>query len=141
MAKKKKGSGRVKQIHTIYKDADELSDKINAYFDECDAEGRVYDEAGLCLYLGVSKDTLHNWYDGKTRADEPGFSTLAKNAFLLIEDQIHSDPIYRDKGMQGRAVFLMKQARLSGYVDKVEQRGDIAVTVKYGNNVDQSDFE
>lgn len=37
-----------------YKDAAALRRSCEKYFDQCDAEGRLYSEPGLLLHLGIS---------------------------------------------------------------------------------------
>lgn len=120
-----------------FKSAEELETAINRYFDSCDAEDKLYSEAGLCLALYVSKITLQAWYDGKR---SPAWQPLIQRAYLRIEEQIATDPRYQEKGMVTRGIFLNKQVRFGGYQDRIEARQDIAVNVKMGSGMDESDF-
>ena len=61
--------------------------------------------------------------------------------FQRIQEQIDTSPIYQEKGMVTRGIFLNKQKRLGGYQDKQETRQDISVNVTFGDGVDASDFK
>lgn len=130
---RKKTSGTQK-----YATAEELSTKCEEYFRKCDKKGKLYGEAGLALYLDVTLTTLRNWYDGNTC---PELQDTVQKAYLRIQEQTESDPAYMEKGMVTKAIFLMKQSRLGGYQDKIESKQDIAVKVKMGENVEESDFK
>jgi hypothetical protein len=62
-------------------------------------------------------------------------------ADLRIQDQLESDPTYMQKGMVTKAIFMLKQPQFGGYQDKIEAKADLAVNVKMGKNVDESDFQ
>ena len=121
-----------------YKTAAALQAKCDEYFAKCDADGKLYGEAGLALHLGVVLSTLRKWYDGTDCAD---LQETVQMAYLRIQSQTESDPTYMEKGMVTKAIFLMKQPRLGGYQDKIEAKTDISVNVKMGSNVDESDFK
>lgn len=121
-----------------YANAAALQKKCDEYFAKCDEEGKLYGEAGLALHLGVMLATLRKWYDG---TDCPDLQETVQMAYLRIQSQTESDPAYMEKGMVTKAIFLMKQPRLGGYQDKIEAKTDIAVNVKMGSNVDESDFK
>ena len=65
---------------------------------------------------------------------------MVEEAYLKIQNQVETDPVYQDKALSARAIFLMKQMRYGGKVDKVEAKQDIAVKVKMGDAMDESDF-
>ena len=120
-------------------DLAELESRINAYFDGCDGAGKLYGEAGLALGLGISMNTLRRWYDGTQR---PGFAETVQRAYLRIQDQVETHPAYQEKGgMTSRAIFLLKQARFGGYQDKIEAKQDLAVNVKFGGGMNETDFK
>lgn len=121
-----------------FKDAAELEAKCQEYFTQCDEEGKLYGEAGLALHLGVMLGTLRNWYDGKKC---PDLQFAVQQAYLRIQNQVESDPVYMMKGMVTKSIFMLKQSRLGSYQDKVEAKQDIAVNVKMGNGMDDSDFK
>lgn len=117
----------------------EFQTAADAYFDACDAAGKLYGEAGLCLALDVSLNTLRRWYDGKLR---PELQEAVQRAYLRIQDQIETDPVYMEKGgMTSRAIFMLKQPRFAGYSDKVEARQDLTVNIKHGKDMNESDFK
>ena len=117
----------------------EFQTAADAYFDACDAAGKLYGEAGLCLALDVSLNTLRRWYDGKLR---PELQEAVQRAYLRIQDQIETHPIYMEKGgMTSRAIFMLKQPRFAGYSDKVEARQDLTVNIKHGKDMNESDFK
>lgn len=121
-----------------YATVEALEAKCDEYFAKCDAEGKLYGEAGLALHLGVRLETLRKWYDGKDCTD---YQDTVQRSYMRIQSQLESDGTYMMKGMVTKAIFLMKQPRFGGYQDKIEAKTDIAVNVKMGSNVDASDFK
>lgn len=132
--------------HAVFETAEEFEAAANAYFDACDASGKLYGEAGLCLALSkgnrkgrtVTLGTLRKWYDGEACEY---LQDAVQRAYLRIQEQIETDPTYREKGMVPRSIFLQKQTRLGGYQDRVETKSDATVKVVFGNGVDESDFK
>lgn len=119
--------------------AAEFQAAADAYFDSCDAAGKLYGEAGLALALGVTLRTLHRWYDGELnqKLQEP-----VQFAYLRIQDQIETHPAYMEKGgMSSRAIFLQKQPRFGGYQDRIEAKQDMTVNIRHGKDMDDSDFK
>lgn len=116
-----------------WKNLQELEVAIDEYFDECDKQKEVYDEAGLALYLGVSLQTLQNWYDGVVKKD---YQDAVRQAYLRIQHQVAVDPRYMDKALSTRAIFLLKQARLGGYQDKVEAKQEVNLRITGGKGID-----
>lgn len=136
-----------REAHAIFPTAEAFEAAANKYFDECDATETLYGEAGLCLALSrynekgrvVTLASLRGWYDGETCKwlQEP-----VQMAYLRIQQQIESDPRYREKGgMATRAIFMQKQARFGGYQDKQEVKNDSTVKIIHGDSVDESDFK
>lgn len=121
-----------------YRTAAELRRAMDAYFDECDANGVLYSESGLARHLNVQLLTLRSWYDG-TRV--PEYQHDVQMAYLRIQEQIETDPRYQEKSMVSRSIFLNKQRWFGGYQDKIEARQDISVNVKMGDGMDASDFK
>ena len=130
---KERGSWRRK-----YANADALQEKCDEYFAKCDAEGKLYGEAGLALHLGVRLRTLRKWYDGKDCTD---YQDTVQRAYMRIQSQLESDGTYMMKGMVTKAIFLMKQPRFGGYQDKIEARTDTTVKIIHGSSMDESDFK
>lgn len=117
----------------------ELKERINAYFDACDKDKKLYGPAGLALALGLEMEELMSLREGR---DAPMLMKPVKRAFLRIQDQVETDPRYREKGgMATRAIFALKQPWLGAYQDKIEAKQDLTVNVKMGGNMDESDFK
>lgn len=132
--------------HAIFPEADEFERLADRYFDECDAEYKLYGEAGLALYLSdhnlakrfVSVNTLRSWVDG---VNCPHLQDAACRAYTRIQAQIESDPRYQEKGMVTRSIFLQKQKRLGEYQDRIETKNDSTFRFTFGNGMDESDFK
>lgn len=139
MGKKAADSGaKAKTGGCRYKTAEELEQACEAYFAKCDERGELYGEAGLCLHLGVTLGTYRSWRAGDTSAH---LSESVQMADLRIQHQLETDERYREKSMVSRAIFMMKQPQFGGYQDRIEARQDIAVNVKMGAGMDESDFK
>lgn len=132
---------------TIFPTAEEFTAAADGYFAECDATDTLYDEAGFCIYLSkhnakgrtVTLRTLRSWCDGDAAKH---LQEAVELAYLRMQHQIATDPRYQEKGgMATKAIFLMKQKRLGGYQDKIEQKNDTTVTIVHGQTMDGSDFE
>lgn len=130
----------------IFTSRDLFTEAADRYFDECDERGILYGEAGLCVALSkynpkgktVTLQTLRSWYDGQRCKY---LQDAVQLAYLRIQQQIESDPAYREKGMVPRSIFLQKQPRFGGYQDKIETKQDTTVKIIHGENMDKSDFE
>lgn len=135
--------------------------KANEYFQQQDEGELAYSEAGLANAMGWTVRRMQNYYDindsksdeavdaqvaafenGGT-VDEPTvvMSHFVRLAYQRIQEQIDTSPIYQEKGMVTRGIFLNKQKRLGGYQDKQETRQDVSVNVTFGDGVDASDFK
>ena len=118
----------------------------DAYFDECDAEYKLYGEAGLCLGLTkygpkkqvVTLRALRSWHDGESCE---WLKDAVQQAYLRIAAQVESDERYQQKSMSARGIFLQKQARFGGYQDKQETKNDTTVHIVFGNGSDESDYK
>lgn len=124
--------------HCTYQTAGEFEKVAEAYFARCDAENRLYGEAGLALALNVKLGTLRNWYDG-TKA--PHLQDAAQMAYLRIQSQLESDPRYQEKGMVTKAIFWNKQDRFGGYSDNARSKQEVTGKIIFGKNMDASDLE
>lgn len=128
-----------KNARTRFETVEEFEAEANAYFNRCDAEGKLYGEAGLALALGVTLGGLRQWYDGVRR---PELREAVQRAYLRIQDQIETSAAYMEKGgMATKAIFLLKQTRFGGYQDRIEAKQDLTVNVKIGDGMDESDFK
>ena len=135
--KAKSGAAATRAANMKFKTPEELKVACDGYFADCDARNALYGEAGLALWLGISLRTLHSWCDGEYSVE---LRPVIEEAYLKIQNQVETDPKYLDKALSARAIFLMKQMRLGGKVDKVEAKQDIAVKVHMGDSMDSSDF-
>lgn len=121
-----------------FSSVEELEDRIGAYFDGCDKERKLYGPAGLALALDLELEDLMSLREGKEGTE---LMRPVKRAFLRIQDQVETDPRYREKGgMATRAIFALKQPWLGAYQDKIEAKQDLTVNVKMGSGMDESDF-
>lgn len=137
MRKKAEEKAGKKDTSRRYKTPEELEEKINAYFDECDNNCTLYSEAGLALHLGVTDVTLNRWRTGEVCKD---LKETVEMAFLRIKEQILTDERYSAKGMVPYRIFLLKQEKFGGYQDRMEAKADLSVNVNFGANMDESDF-
>lgn len=142
----KKGVKAAQEVCSVFATAEEFIEAADKYFDECDAEDKLYSESGLCLGLtkynskgkNVTLRTLQSWYDGE-RCEY--LKEAVQMTYLRIQEQIETDPRYMEKGgMTTKAIFLMKQKRLGARQDKLETKQDTVVHILHGDNVDASDF-
>lgn len=121
-----------------FSSVEELEERIEDYFDSCDAEKKLYGPAGLALALDLELEDLMSLREGREGAE---LMRPVKRAFLRIQDQVETDPRYREKGgMATRAIFALKQPWLGAYQDKIEAKQDLTVNVKMGSGMDESDF-
>ena len=142
----KKASDIAAVATCTFETAEEFNEAADKYFNECDAEDKLYSESGLCLGLtkynrkgkNVTISALQDWYDGR-RCEY--LQEAVQMAYLRIQEQIETDPRYMEKGgMSTKAIFLMKQKRLGGRTDKTETKQDTVVHILHGEGVDASDF-
>lgn len=136
--KQQGGQGKRRKEPKVYESVDELEAAIDAYFEKCDASDTLYSDAGLSLALDVVPQTLERWRKGEQR---PEFCYVVQRAFLRIAEQIQTHPAYMQKGMVSMAVFKLKQEKFGGYQDRIEAKQDIAVQVKMGTGMDETDFK
>lgn len=139
---KAKAQAAAKEAETCgkfgFSSVEEMEERIEDYFGGCDAAGKLYGPAGLALALDLELEDLMNLREGREGTE---LMRPVKRAFLRIQDQVETDPRYREKGgMATRAIFALKQPWLGAYQDKIEAKQDLTVNVKMGNGMDESDF-
>jgi len=123
---------------------DELIQKIDAYFEECDrtvrtvvigkrtAEvSRPYTMVGLALYLGIHKDTLYEWLKGKypckeKKAQKQVTDSLAR-AKMKIETSLLERSLTGELESRTATLILGKM----GYANKQEVEHSGGVSVKW----------
>lgn len=71
-----------------WKTPQELKDKIEAYFGDCDEKEEMPTKAALALFLDTTRETLGDYEDGSRdkEGDELSFSDTIKKAYLIIEN-------------------------------------------------------
>lgn len=89
-----------------FEDAKEFSDNVDAYFMATPVEelGR----AGLCVFLGISKETLNKL------SKQPNFDEVVRMALTRIEKKYEVDLTAKGRASE---VFALKQY---GWADKSE---------------------
>jgi hypothetical protein len=133
MAAKKKPNGK-----KAYETVEELEAACAEYFKKVDKDGAVPSESGLALHLGVSTACLQSWFDG-TRREE--FQQTIMDAYGEMTVRYTQMLLGGNKNMTPFVIFMLKQKRFAGYQDKIEAKTDIAVNVKMGKGMDDSDFK
>lgn len=121
-----------------YETADELQAACCKYFEKVDKIGEVPSESGLALHLGISLATLQHWFDGDYSTDlqeavRDAYGEMTVRYLMLLQTG--------NKNMTPFVIFMLKQRRFAGYQDKIEAKTDIAVNVKMGSGMDESDFK
>lgn len=87
-----KGNKNAKDNHTKkIKTQEELENKINEYFKDCDKRKVPYTMTGLANTLGIDRTTLINY------SNDIEYSTLVKKAKSRVEQQIE------ENGLMGKA--------------------------------------
>lgn len=133
MAAKKKSGGK-----PAYETAEALEAACYKYFEKIDKSGDVPSEAGLALHLGVGVPCLRSWFDGERRTE---LQDVARNAYGEMTVRYMQMLQSGNKNMTPFVIFMLKQVRFSGYQDKIESKADIAVNVKMGSGMDESDLK
>ena len=133
MAKKPENGKQRHSTAAKFKTAEELQERLERYFSQCDEEGKLYTEAGMAVFLGTAVSTLDDWWRG--RRSEHLQETI-RMAYTRIAEQIASDPRYSDRQMVSYRIFLLKQEKFGGYQDKIEAKSDLNVNVKMGKNME-----
>lgn len=131
-----------------YKAAD-IEKALEQYFREADCMGELYSEFGLAKALKVTMRELHRLHDGAYDpknedgdATNTDISDAVKMGYARLAEQLVTDPRWNDRGgASSKSVFLLKQPRIAGYVDKQEVSGSHSVSIKFGSSVDKSCFE
>jgi hypothetical protein len=132
-AKKKAMTGK-----RTYETPEELKVACDKYFEKVDKDGEVPTESGLALHLGISVVTLRHWYDGDYSTD---LMETIRDAYNEMTVRYTQMLLTGNKNMTPFVIFMLKQVRFAGYQDKVEAKTDIAVNVKMGSGMDESDFK
>lgn len=116
---KKKKSGRPPKYAT----ETSLAKVISDYFGECDEKKKMPNKAGLCLFLGISRETYSEYRER--------FSYAIKGADALIEDAW----VQRlNSNAPTGAIFYLKNAFKEHYKDKQEVDLGGQITISWLND-------
>jgi hypothetical protein len=114
----------------IYPTPELLEEKCIEYFEYCVTEKQIITITGLCLYLGIHRDTLNGW-----RKESNQFSDTIKRAIdcVLIAYETKLDTF-----TFGGAIFALKNIDKENWKDKTESevnQTNTNVTAAFGSTV------
>lgn len=112
-----------------FQSVQELQERIDSYFSECEEKEKVVSVTGLALYLDTSRETLLDYQE------KPEFSDAIKKAKLRCENWVEEGAL-SNKVNATSAIFNLKNN--FGWKDKQEMEHSGGVTVnliKYGDNL------
>lgn len=121
--------GRPRQYET----AEDLYKKCNEYFDWCVENKEVITISGLCLYLGITRMTLHRWERGELEKDGHLYAPIIKRAIAVVENAYEKK---LDTFSFGGAIFALKNINKTYWQDKTEQEVKQTITnvaANFGN--------
>lgn len=98
------------------KSAEQLAQRLDEFIMQCERIRSSPDDFALCAFLGVSPATLDRYYrdDG---GKYPGFGEALKKIVAYREARL-ARMIEANPRAAGGYIFLLKQAKNGGYVDK-----------------------
>lgn len=109
MEKKKKGKRSTAGRPAKYETAEALQEGISSFFKLCDKKRQLPEKAGLCVFLGISRDTYSEY-----RKQFPDTIRFADN-------YIESNWVRRLSGQSAAgAIFYLKNAFRNDYKDKYD---------------------
>lgn len=121
-----------------FENPEDLQAAIDEYFDEVEARGEIVSEQGLALHLGVGLGTMQKWESGENC---PYLQETVRGAYARMVVSYMQLLLTGNKNMTPFVIFMLKQRRFAAYQDKIEAKTDIAVNVKMGSGMDESDFK
>jgi hypothetical protein len=86
----------------VYRNHDEFQQAVDAYFDECKANGTPYTMSGLAESVGVARQTIINYEHRDAR-----FMDTVKRARSKVERQLEEGLLTREKQVAGH-IFNLK---------------------------------
>ncbi len=108
----------------IFESPEEMQDKIDQYFTECDDKDKPYTIMGLALSIGMCRETLCEYAKNGT------FSDIVKKAKLTVEKSVEERLF---SGNSTGSIFWLKNH--AGYKDKQEMEHSGVQTVRITSNV------
>ena len=100
-------------------DPEQVKERIGMYFNHCAENDRKPQIVGMCNWLGINRNTLHEWLTGVTRKETHG--DVIKKAVSFIEE-MWADYMQSGKLNPASGIFLAKN--WYGYKDVA----DVVVT-------------
>ena len=97
-------------------DPQQVSNRIDWYFEHCSNNEMKPTVTGFCNALGVHKDTIRSWHTGEYRADT--HQAIIVKAYRVLEE-LWEDYMLNGKINPVSGIFLGKN-QWSGYLDKQE---------------------
>jgi len=91
-----------RQLVKAFESADALMEKVEEYFDNTPVKEQT--RAGLCVYLGITKETLNNYRNG-TQGDE--MAQVVLWAYTRLENKYELDLNYKPNPTG--PIFALKQ--------------------------------
>jgi len=103
-----------------YETPEKLESRCLDYFEYCVTDKQVITITGLCLYLGIHRDTLNAW-----RKEDNEFSDIVKRAIdcVLIAYETKLDTF-----TFGGAIFALKNIDKENWKDKTESEVKQTIT-------------
>lgn len=108
-------------------DPEQVAQRINDYFDDCEATDRQPNLAGLSNWLGVSRATLQRWRRGDFSKDQR--SAVIQRAVSIIEETLVSQ-VQEEKKNPASGIFLLKA------MFQYREQQDIVITTRDGSEDD-----
>ena len=112
-----------KTIPRPYKSADELKEKMQEYFTDCDVDGVFPDEAGMRIYLDLGHESYRSYMDDKDY--EKVFDWAMDMRESWAARRLAAEP-------RSAQAFLniLKQTSNGGWVDRKTDKGDNTLSLK-----------
>lgn len=101
----------------VFNIPEDLEKECSEYFDWCIENKEVLTITGLCLYLNISRTTLHRWINKEIDKEKQVFSDIIKRAVAVIENAYEKK---LDTFTFGGAIFALKNINKNYWKDKIE---------------------
>jgi DNA-packaging protein gp3 len=109
----------------IFETSNELRIECESFFNWCIENKQVITITGLCLYLNISRTTLHRWAKGEIDTAEEVFSNIINRAISVVENAYEQK---LDTFTFGGAIFALKNINKDYWKDKTEQEVSQTIT-------------
>lgn len=114
------------------KDPKQVEQRCREYLDFCELRNRRPQVVGLSNWLGVSRETMHSWREG--RFERSPATPVIQRYFAMVEEYMVEDTMACDKN-PASLIFILKNS--FGYRDQTE----ITVNANTQNDREMSDDE